>query len=152
MRDRSLALGIKQALEPVNNPCADQHQTSSRMPQDLTQRQRPQRMGKPRVRLYTNPGSSPPTYAASPAPAVAPTSPSVTQQKMVTTPTRSSSPETSSNPRESPLSSGIPGHLSLRGRGNHTCPHGVSCKLGGVGLDGELTVFGRNSAFKYVLA
>ncbi|KAE9378262.1 hypothetical protein N431DRAFT_435425 [Stipitochalara longipes BDJ] len=42
--------------------------------------------------------------------------------------------------------------LSSRGKGHHICPQGGSCTKGGVGRDGELVVFERNSAFKSVLA
>lgn len=40
--------------------------------------------------------------------------------------------------------------LAVRGKGNYTCPYGRECKKGGVGVNGELVVFERNSAFKYV--
>jgi hypothetical protein len=40
--------------------------------------------------------------------------------------------------------------LKVRGKGHYTCPHGTACDKGGVQPDGELTVYERNSAFRYV--
>jgi hypothetical protein len=40
--------------------------------------------------------------------------------------------------------------LKARGKGHYTCPHGTACDKGGVQPDGELTVYERNSAFRYV--
>jgi hypothetical protein len=40
--------------------------------------------------------------------------------------------------------------LSNRGKGHHVCPWGSSCTKGGVGSDGELVVFERNSKFRLV--
>jgi len=37
--------------------------------------------------------------------------------------------------------------LTVRGTGNHTCPYGMTCTKGGL-RNGELVVFGRNSAFR----
>jgi hypothetical protein len=38
--------------------------------------------------------------------------------------------------------------LSGRGKGQHTCPYQHVCRKGGVGWDGHLVVFERNSTFK----
>ncbi len=38
--------------------------------------------------------------------------------------------------------------LSVRGKGQHVCPHGLACTKGGVGSDGLPIVFERNSAFR----
>jgi hypothetical protein len=42
--------------------------------------------------------------------------------------------------------------LSSRGKGHHVCPKGASCSKGGVGPEGELIVFERNSAFRSVFS
>lgn len=41
------------------------------------------------------------------------------------------------------------GELKTRGKGHYTCPRKYDCKKGGVQPNGELTVFERNSAFRY---
>jgi len=41
------------------------------------------------------------------------------------------------------------GELKNRGKGHYTCPRTYDCKKGGVQPNGELTVFERNSAFRY---
>jgi hypothetical protein len=41
------------------------------------------------------------------------------------------------------------GELKSRGKGHYTCPRRNDCKKGGVQPNGELTVFERNSAFRY---
>jgi hypothetical protein len=38
--------------------------------------------------------------------------------------------------------------LSIRGKGNHTCPLGSSCDKGGFDPHGALVIFERNSDFK----
>jgi hypothetical protein len=41
--------------------------------------------------------------------------------------------------------------LRARGKGHYTCPRGSECDKGGVQPNGQLTVYERNSAFRYVL-
>jgi len=41
--------------------------------------------------------------------------------------------------------------LKSRGKGHYTCPRGTACDKGGVQINGQLTVYERNSAFRYVL-
>jgi hypothetical protein len=40
--------------------------------------------------------------------------------------------------------------LAVRGKGQYTCPEGRNCTKGGVQANGEVVVFERNSAFRYV--
>ena len=66
----------------------------------------------------------------------------------------SSGMEASDSVSPSDTSESVPGaplleQLKSRGKGQYTCPHGRDCKKGGVQQNGELTVFERNSAFRY---
>src|SRR5450755_4210257 len=47
--------------------------------------------------------------------------------------------------------SGVPllEQLRSRGKGHYTCPRGHDCKKGGVQSNGELTIFERNSTFRF---
>lgn len=40
--------------------------------------------------------------------------------------------------------------LEARGKGQYTCSEGRNCTKGGVQANGEMVVFERNSAFRYV--
>jgi hypothetical protein len=53
---------------------------------------------------------------------------------------------------EEPIA-GLPSieQLRARGKGHYTCPRGTACDKGGVQLNGQLTVYERNSAIRYVL-
>jgi hypothetical protein len=41
--------------------------------------------------------------------------------------------------------------LAVRGKGQYTCPEGPNCTKGGLQANGEIVVFERNSAFRYVI-
>ncbi|KAK3390091.1 hypothetical protein B0H63DRAFT_107116 [Podospora didyma] len=42
--------------------------------------------------------------------------------------------------------------LQARGTGTHKCPHGTSCRKGGVRPNGQVVIFSRNSAFRHHMA
>lgn len=57
-------------------------------------------------------------------------------------------PSEPSNEDGSPADDDLMAKLSYRGKGDWKCPHGRSCKIGGVDLDGNMILFERNSTFK----